>query len=292
MGRFPQHRRRLRAAIALPLGIASVLAILLAISAAAGLAASSRTAVEPKNTAPATISGKAQVGETLTAQNGTWSGTEPITYTYQWRRCDESGGSCSDISGANDKTYVLKTVDKDNSIRVVVTAKNADGSATSTTVPTAVVTAAAATPAPTPTPTPTPDTGCPKTAQSNQAVAVTDVSSPARLLVDGFQVTSGAITFSMQSLTLKVHVSNTCGQPVQGAQVYATAVPFNQVSIPSQQATGSDGSVSLTFNRMAGFPATPKQQLLAMFIRASKPGEPILAGISTRRLISLRVSHG
>jgi hypothetical protein len=31
---------------------------------------------------------------------------------------------------------------------------------------------------------------------------------------------------------------------------------------------------------------------MAVFIRASKAGDPVLAGISTRRLVSLRVSHG
>ena len=45
----------------------------------------------------------------------------------------------------------------------------------------------------------------------------------------------------MQSFSIKVHVSDTCGQPVAGASLLATAVPYHQVSIPPQAATGSDG---------------------------------------------------
>jgi hypothetical protein len=94
----------------------------------------------------------------------------------------------------------------------------------------------------------------------------------------------------MESFTVRFHVSSTCGQPVQGAQVYATAVPFGQVSIPGQQQTDANGDVTLQFHRLAGFPAARNQRLLVMFVRASKPGDPVLAGISTRRLISLRVN--
>ena len=38
-----------------------------------------------------TISGTAQSGQTLTASPGSWSGTQPITYAYQWQRCNSSG---------------------------------------------------------------------------------------------------------------------------------------------------------------------------------------------------------
>jgi hypothetical protein len=80
---------------------------------------------------------------------------------------------------------------------------------------------------------------------------------------------------------------------VQGAQVFATGVPYNMVSIPSQQQTDAQGNVSMQFRTLRGFPATPRQHLLVMFVRASKQGDPVLAGISTRRLVSLRVNlHG
>jgi hypothetical protein len=288
MDRFAPRRRQ-RVGVAASVGLLAAFLTALAVSAAGGLAAPQRTAAAPKNTAPPTITGTAKVGSTLTVHNGIYTGNQPIAYSYQWKRCDQNGGSCADVSGATGGTYVLKAVDQGNTLRVVELAKNAEGSDTATSIPTAVIGAAAT---PTPTAPATPATGCPKTTQSNQAVAVADVTVPARLQVDSFQLAGGPVTLTMQSFTLRVHVSNTCSQPVSGAKVYATAVPFNQVTIPAEVTTGSDGWASLNFSKMAGFPVSSKQQLLAMFIRASKPGDPALAGISTRRLISLRVQHG
>jgi hypothetical protein len=88
-------------------------------------------------TAPS-VSGLPLVEQTLTAEPGTWAGTGPITYTYQWRSCNLLG-ECEDISGARDATYTVGPLQIANSIEVEVTAHNAIGSASATSASTNLV---------------------------------------------------------------------------------------------------------------------------------------------------------
>ena len=133
--------------------------------------------------------------------------------------------------------------------------------------------------------------GCPKLAAGQTSVAVADVAAPARLQVDQFRLVNGSvITRSMTQFGVVFHVSDTCGQPVSGALVYVNAVPYNQLTTPPEATTDAAGNVTLNFTRKLGFPAKADQQLLVLFVRARKSGDPILAGISTRRLVSLQVN--
>jgi hypothetical protein len=100
----------------------------------------------PGNTSAPVITGVAQDGQTLSTTTGSWSNS-PTTYAYQWQRCD-SGGSCTSISGATASNYDVVTADVGSTLRVVVTATNAGGSAAATSAATASVTAAPAPPAP------------------------------------------------------------------------------------------------------------------------------------------------
>lgn len=93
----------------------------------------------PSNTTDPTVTGTPTVGQTLTAHTGTWSGTAPINFTYQWQRCNSSGASCVDIGGATSSTYLLVTADVGSTIRVRVTGTNVDGSSPDFSAVTSVI---------------------------------------------------------------------------------------------------------------------------------------------------------
>lgn len=74
----------------------------------------------PATGAP-TVSGKAQVGKTLTASTSGISdadGLAGVQYSYQWVRV--SGGTDSDIQDGNGTTHTLTAADEDKTIRVKV----------------------------------------------------------------------------------------------------------------------------------------------------------------------------
>lgn len=83
----------------------------------------------PTNTVLPSISGASvQVGVTLTANEGEWTG-DPDSFTYQWAH-DVSGNlTFSNVSvGGTSKTYVPVVGDVGDSLRVTVTAINGAGS--------------------------------------------------------------------------------------------------------------------------------------------------------------------
>ncbi len=90
-----------------------------------GAAATAAPQVAPVNIEPPTITGTARVGEALTAQNGTWA-NNPTEYRYRWLRCNAGGNSCV-LLAADGKTYRVGQDDVGNTVRVRVTAVNADG---------------------------------------------------------------------------------------------------------------------------------------------------------------------
>jgi hypothetical protein len=274
MSRLTNKRWGLLAAL---IGTGTLLALSIGVGVFAG-AGSAASSAAPTNTDPPTISGTPQEGQTLVGHRGQWNGN-PTDYNDYWVRCNKNGGSCADISGATNRNgFQLTNVDVGNTIRFKVRAQNGSGNTFASSVPTAVITVATK---------PAPATGCPT---GTGTVQVATVTPPARLLIDQQQTSPAVINRGTKQLIVRYHVSACGGRSVQGALVYATAVPFNQLSIPPEQTTGSDGWTELDFQMLAGFPVSSNQQLAAIFARARKSGEDLLGGISTRRLFSVQVN--
>ncbi len=239
-------------------------------------------AAAPTNTALPVISGTVAVDGILSVTNGTWTGS-PTGYVYAWTRCDQNGNACATISGADGPQYKLTSADAGTTVRAIVTAKNGTGETAATSAQTGVVPTPTTT---TTTPTTTPSTGCPSGTGVIQASAL---SLPARLSVGSQTISPSVVTLSTTTVQVRVRVTACNGRPVQGALVFGSAIPYNQFD-GLEAPTGADGTVTLTMNQRAGFPASTHQQRLAVFLRARKPGGSTTGDISTHRLVTFPVS--
>jgi hypothetical protein len=95
-------------------------------------------AAPPVSTGAPAVAGSATLGSRLSATTGDWS---PVGtgYAYQWQR--NAGSGFAAIAGATDSSYTLVRADVGATVRVRVTATNADGSGTATSAATDAVTA-------------------------------------------------------------------------------------------------------------------------------------------------------
>jgi hypothetical protein len=94
--------------------------------------------VAPVNTGLPSIAGTAQVGGTLSASPGSWSGSPAPGFAYQWLRC---ASACVPIGGAVGQTYSPVGLDVGGTLEVVVTGSNSAGSSSATSAPTGSVSA-------------------------------------------------------------------------------------------------------------------------------------------------------
>jgi hypothetical protein len=130
----------------IPIMLGFVASVVMLTSASALAMVVRAAASPPVNSSLPTISGTVQQGQTLTAANGSWSGLTPITYTYQWQRCDSGGSDCRSIASATNQNYVASSRDVSRTIRVAVTATNSDGTAQALSSATGVVAAVGSAP--------------------------------------------------------------------------------------------------------------------------------------------------
>jgi hypothetical protein len=239
-----------------------------AVAVTSGRAAGTSSAAEyqygaPANTAAPTVTGSPQVGQTLTAANGTWTSDSTITYTYQWTSCDAQGNACANIAGATAATYVVKSSDNLHSLRVAVSAKNANGTTTAQSAQTAVVGQAV-----------------------NKVIQAAAVVLPNRLIVDKVQYSANPIHSRSTPTQMKVHVADSNGNAVQGSLVYAIGVPYSRIAVMPEVQTDATGWATLSITPGKAFPRTG---YLTLFVRARVTGQDLLGGTSTRRLVQVTI---
>ena len=123
--------------------VALAATMVVAIAAMVSTAVASAQSTPPTNTSRPTVTGTLVVGKVLTAHVGAWSGTAPITYSFQWQRCNATATDCNMISeAAQSQTYILTSDDLGHRMAVRVTATNSAGRNVRDSAATAAVKAA------------------------------------------------------------------------------------------------------------------------------------------------------
>src|SRR5206468_8069833 len=111
-----------------------------ALVAAVGAVGAAAATGPPTNTTRPSVTGSPVVGKVLTAHNGTWTGTAPIAFKYQWTRCSGTGTGCTAIDeAAQSQSYILTSDDLGHRLRAVVTATNSAGTSSRNSPLTAII---------------------------------------------------------------------------------------------------------------------------------------------------------
>jgi hypothetical protein len=239
-------------------------------SASSTVAAAPATA--PRNTVPPAVSGTSTEGGTLTASPGTWNGTLPIAYSFQWLRCDAGGGNCAAISGATGQTYVATGADVGLTLRVAVTGRNSAGSSTVQSLASGRIGDSGS--------------GTIKLPSGKNSVAASTVELPTRLVIDQVRWSPNPVRSRDTVVTGRIHVSDTRGNAVRESRVLLTGLPYGWITRTPEVTTGVDGWATVQFRLTAN---APRRGALVMFLRARKLGDNVLAGVSTRRLVQMSI---
>ena len=234
------------------------------------------TRTGPTASVAPTVTGTPEAGSTLTLSKGTWSGADPITFTYTWARCDASGNNCVAIAGATTTTYVLTTADVGHDIHGTVWAKNAAGEGARNSNTLGPIRAATTTPPP-------PPAGTTKLPNGETSIAASSVPDTDRLTISAVHFTPSVIT-GRQPVTVTFKIIENNKYDVAGALVYVLGLPYSWAKASPEAATAADGTVSITITPTR---AAPKRGALVLFVRARTPKGDLLAGSSSRRLVQV-----
>jgi hypothetical protein len=220
---------------------------------------------EPVNTKPPVLSGFAEQGVNLHTTTGTWAGDTPMTFAYQWYRCDTAGNACGAIAGQKQASYTVASGDVGRTLRVKVTAANGKGSGSALSEQTAVVTG----------------TG----GGNGSSISVDDVPASERLVVDTVAFSPNPVTSRSQPIQVRIRVKDTRGKLVRGALVFLRSTPI-LTSTPTDAATDSNGWVIYNITPRSDFPLRTGYSV-QFYVKAYRQGDKTLEGIYGSRLVQV-----
>jgi hypothetical protein len=229
----------------------------------------------PVNTSIPLVTGSALVGGVVTVQPGTWTGRQPISFSYAWLRCNNAGGECVAIAGATGRSYRLTSADVGHKVRANVTARNAIGSVTVISSESGV----ASVPLP---------AGAVRLPSGAVSIPATSVPAEHRLIVSQVGFSPNPVTTRRRALTVRVRVTDTRGYLVRDAIVFARSTP--RVTSGGRLVTTMDGWVTFRLQPLGTFPLR-KQGNVQFFVKAYRSGDPALGGVAGYRLVQVRTAR-
>jgi hypothetical protein len=227
----------------------------------------------PRNQQRPSISGSLNVNETVRATTGTWSGTQPITFGFQWLRCDRGGGNCIVQPGFTDDSYTIRDGDIDHTLRVRVNASNVAGSDSAMSPRTGVVQGPAL------------PAGAVRLPNGEISIPVTSVPSNQRLIVDRADFSPNPVRSRESVITIRIKVKDTRGYVIRDALVFVRSTPV-VTNTPETQRTGQDGWVQYGVRPEADFPLRDGYNF-QFYVKAYRTGDPVLAGVAGNRLVQV-----
>lgn len=231
----------------------------------------------PVNTRRPSVTGLWVEGQTVRVEPGTWTGAMPISFAYQWLRCNAAGGECVAIPGAGATRYRLTSSDIGRKIRVDVTARNVSGSATLRSTESATVRAAG-------------PAGIIVLPSGERSIPATSVPANHRLVVAQVRFTPNPVRSRTAPIIVRVRVRDTRGYVVRDALVFARSTPLVTRAVRPRQPTASDGWVSFTMQPRFSFPRPRNGFNVQFFVKAYRRGDPPLAGVAAYRLVQVRLA--
>lgn len=231
----------------------------------------------PVNTSIPVVRGNMVVGSLATADPGSWTGRQSISFSYRWLRCNTQGGDCVSIGGATGRNYRLTSSDVSHRMRFNATARNPVGTLTVISAESPLVEE------------PLPS-GAIRLPSGEISIPVTSVPRDQRLIVSQVVFSPNPVMSASELITVRVRVKDTRGYVVREGLVFVRSTP-RVTSGGDRQVATTDGWVTYQLAPNANFRVRTGYNV-QFFVKAYRAGDPPLAGIAAYRLVQVRTRRG